>query len=47
MTIVDKKIYSSFLYLLKNGKKINVSSVSRYAKVDRNSLYFRLNKLVS
>lgn len=38
----DLKLYQAFLYLLKNKKKINISSVSRVASVDRNSLYHRL-----
>lgn len=47
MTRVDKKIYSAFLYLLKNKKQININTLAKYADVERNSIYYRLNKLVS
>ncbi|MDD3506640.1 MAG: hypothetical protein PHX65_08870 [Sulfurimonas sp.] len=47
MNEIDKKIYSSFLYLMKHKKKITVSSVARVANIERSSVYYRLEKLAS
>ncbi|MDD2651737.1 MAG: hypothetical protein PHX44_01725 [Sulfurimonas sp.] len=47
MQEVDKKIYFAFLQLVKSKKKITVSSVAKCANVERKSIYYRLDKLVS
>lgn len=43
----DRKIYIAFLQLIKSKKKITVSDVARCANIERKSVYYRLNKLVS
>lgn len=43
----DAKIYKSLLVLLAKKEKITVSSVARHANVERSSVYYRLNNLVS
>jgi len=43
--MIDSKIYEALLYLLKNKKTINISTVARHAQIDRASIYYRLNKL--
>lgn len=47
MSSTDKRIYLAFLHLLKNKEKITISSLSNLANIDRFSIYYRLNKLVS
>ena len=47
MQEVDKKIYTAFLQLVKTQKKITVSSVAKCANIERPSVYYRLNKLIS
>lgn len=45
MKKTDLKLYKAFLYLMKNKGKINVSSLARFAGIDRTSVYYRLNNL--
>jgi len=47
MTLIDKKIYSSILFHIKNKKKITIRSVAKYANIDRANIYHKLNNLVS
>lgn len=42
MKKTDLKLYKAFLYLMRNGEKINVSSLARVACVDRATVYYRL-----
>jgi len=47
MNEIDKKIYSSVMYHIKNKKRLTIQSIARYANIDRQNIYNRLNKLVS
>ncbi len=47
MNEIDKKIYSSLMYHIKNKKRVTIQSIARYAQIERKSIYYRLNKLVS
>jgi len=47
MNEIDKKIYSSLMFHIKNKKRITINSIARYAQIERYSIYYRLNKLVS
>lgn len=42
---VDQKILNALIGLLADGKPVNVHSISCRADIDRQSIYYRINKL--
>jgi hypothetical protein len=47
MSEIDKKIYTSLMFHIKNKKRISIQSIARHARIERYSIYYRLNKLAS
>lgn len=43
---VNERIYSALLLMLAKGEKITVYSLAEKAKIDRNSIYYRIKREV-